>query len=418
MAIRLEPLEDPDFFPFDARASLEWMKQVCFNVSGGKLNDFSEHSPIVAILEAELAGIKDLDVRCQQLPRAMSIAILKGRGIQRILGRAATVELTFFITSRPFGSFRISKGYKAKSRVTGILYQTDADLSISAGGTQGRVTATPVIFQGGRYVPLIGLSGNAQPRTIELLTDRLAGLLGVTNEEEAKGGVPAETLGQTLARGFAAMRRPPNNDGEYALTSRDDYEQAAVDYLGVGSVAIAVGRLSQNRNIVNGAVHVFCLNPDLTPLSTVQIVNLRADLARQSQIGLGELVSVSSVELFRLTVRATISFVNSNPDLLGDRINAMLTEYLRPGNLPLGDTLIVNSLEAEIYNTLPSGSAVYSIILIVADENFENEKVHYTNVGLPQKWQTFLYSGIDLTFVDSLSGEEFFYLTGEGGDRD
>ena len=409
MAIRVEPLATPKLYPDDPRQILSWIQNTIYEASNGELNDFSPHAPLTAISEGYLFGALELLYYVNQLPQAAGLSFLKIAGIQRIMGRAATVTLTFTIT--PIGNdFTLSPGYVVRDN-QGREFVTTGRLIIRAGQTTGDVAAIASTVVNGVRVPALGASYNVEAYTLTQLSESRAYLLACTNLEPAEGGTDSEAMSTTLSRGFASLRRVET------LVSADDYEQATQTYLGDGSVALAIGRLSDDRvSYKDGTVHIFCLNADKTPPNLAQLSELRAYLGELSPAGL-HLVSVSPmlVQDIELYVIA-ILLPGSNKSEVGQRIYDKLSEYLAPGNLPPGQSILIKELE---YVVRSSGvETVQSVSSFILDPVTGGVSVTYADIPLKTLYSTARLYGLELTLVDEELGTEYSLSFGDGGDKD
>jgi hypothetical protein len=284
---RVAPLVPPSLYPASARSLLQSIYNEIYSASGGTLNDFSAHSPIVALVEGHVFAILEELYFVNQFPDAAGLSFLATAGIVQILGSAASVTLTFTLSAVLATPFTLSAGYIVKAR-SGLEFATDSVLVIPAGAISGTVSATSTALISGVQQTAVGSRYNVPAQSIELLTESRAFLQSVTNLEAASGGTDAETLDQTRSRGFAALRR------RNVLCSADDYEQAAQTYLGAGSTAIAVANLASDRTTEEvGAVHIFVLTPDFTAPNSASLTALQSSLAERSPAGLQNVISVS-----------------------------------------------------------------------------------------------------------------------------
>jgi hypothetical protein len=388
------PLEAEPLYPADPKLLLQAMFDACYIASDRTLNDFSSASPIVALYEGHLFAVLEHLYYTNKLPAAMAVEFLKIAGIQRRLGKAAQANVTFTL-SAPLGNpFYLSAGYLVSDSSNTYNFFTDADLIIPAGAISGIVSAT---------AENLGRAYNLPGYTIKNLSESRAFLQSVINIEPATGGIDEETMDQARARGFVALRRR-------GLTSADDYEQEAKLQLGEGSVAKAVGLLAADKvTFEKGAVHVFGLNPDGTQLNQAQINNLQLALSGGGKAPIGVRVYISCIELVPLEVYAIASLLpGSNPDAIALGIYQKLQDYLRPGNLSLGQTIILKELEFQV--KLAGVEYVQSVSTHTALD------ISYADIQLPNSYSaTYLF---DLTLDLVLDGQTFTYSYGEGGDLD
>ena len=388
MTIRFVPLDPEPLYPPDPGAILTAMQDACYIASGRKLNDFGAASPVTALYEGHLFAVLELLCYANKLPSAMSLEFLKIAGIQRRLGAAATVILTFTLTA-PLGTpFYLSAGYAVSDSTNTYNFLTDENLVIPPGTISGEVLAS---------AEQLGTVYNLPAYTITNLSETRAFLLSVINREAASGGLDEETREEAVSRGFAALRRR-------GLISADDYEQESQAILGAGSVARAIGQIAADRvNYEKGAVHIFCLNNDGSQLSEGQRNELQTALQKKSPIGVG--VYVSTINLVPLEIYTIAALLpGSNPEIIAAEIYRQVREYLAPGKLPLGETIKLKEIE---YVVRSSGVAYVQSV-----SSHVNDEVSYADIPLPYKYSAAkLY---DLTVELTLNGQTFSYSWGAG----
>ena len=391
MATQITPLVIPSLDPRTEATLVEYALDRVFVASGGAINSFAPSSPARALIEGQAFAGAELLYYLNQLPEAMAIAYLQIAGIQQILGTSASVTLTFTLTSVLSTSYTVPAGYEV-STTGGLSFATNTSLVISPGNIAGTVAATATA---------VGSTYNVGPYTITRLSQPLSFLGSVTNTEAATGGTDGETVDQTKARAFAAIRRR-------GLVSADDYQEETRALLGNGSVAKAIGNLAADKVTTRaGSVHVFCLNPGGELLSAAQLANVQAALAAKSHVTIA--VYASNVDVQEVTVRVVANLPRGqNPETLADDIHARLDAYLTPGNLELGETILVKELEYLV--RLSGVETVQSVIMgIVSQSQLA------TNLALPYAYSA--ASLIDLV-VELVDGANLFSYSYGQGDPD
>lgn len=391
MATNITPLVVPTLDPRTEASLVEYALDRVYTASGGTLNSFAASSPARALIEGQAFAGAELLYYLNQLPEAMALAYLQIAGIQQILGTSATVTLTFTLTAPLTTAYTVPIGYEV-STAGGLRFTTNTNLVISAGNISGTVAATAAA---------IGSTYNVGSYTITRLSQALAYLAGVTNTESATGGTDGETVEQTKSRAFAAIRRR-------GLVSADDYEEETRSLLGAGSIAKAIGNLAADKVSVRaGSVHVFCLNPNGEALSTAQLASVQSALQAKSNITIA--VYASNVDVQDITVRVVAKLPSGqNPQTLADDINDKLSAYLKPGNLALGETILVKELEYLV--RLSGVETVQSVIL-----GLVGQSQLATNLALPYDYSA--GNMLDLT-VELVDGANLFSYAYGQGDED
>lgn len=391
MATNITPLVVPTLDPRTEASLVEYALDQVYTASGGTLNSFAASSPARALIEGQAFAGAELLYYLNQLPEAMALSYLQIAGIQQILGTSATVTLTFTLTAPLTTAYTVPIGYEV-STAGGLRFTTNTNLVISAGNISGTVAATAAA---------IGSTYNVGNYTITRLSQALAYLAGVTNAEAATGGTDGETVEQTKSRAFAAIRRR-------GLVSADDYEEETRSLLGAGSIAKAIGNLAADKVSVRaGSVHVFCLNPDGEALSTAQLASVQSALQAKSNITIA--VYASNVDVQDITVRVVAKLPSGqNPQTLADDINDKLSAYLKPGNLALGETILVKELEYLV--RLSGVETVQSVIL-----GLVGQSQLATNLALPYDYSA--GNMLDLT-VELVDGANLFSYAYGQGDED
>ena len=185
---------------------------------------------------------------------------------QRRTGSGAIVELEFSIDPRD-QDFVISPGYQIatdpdKTGGESLRFVSTDKLVIPPGEIVGRLKAISVTR---------GTENNVPANTITRNLTSLQGVRNVTNTEPATGGSDAETLEEVKERFFSLIRR--RNP-----VSAEDWTDWFTDALGPGTTVVVGPRRSEgefftyenNYLKTNPSVSFFVLNPDGTPITTLQ----------------------------------------------------------------------------------------------------------------------------------------------------
>ncbi|UKO99355.1 baseplate J/gp47 family protein [Nostoc sp. UHCC 0870] len=311
---------------------LEQAQLRVFNESGGLLNDFSENSPVAALIQGQAFAAAEFLYYVNKLPLALVIDFLKLTGVVRSLGTQAKTTLTFTLSNPQGIAFTIPEGFEVADESGNYIFYTDATLQIPPGLTSGSVTATAEKVGSIYNLPSYSITGITQPLTF---------LSQVTNVEPSTGGTDEESVDSAINRGLIQLR-------VRNLVSADDYEQAAEELMGEGSVCKAIGLLGQNKiNEELGAVHLFLLNANQEPANLAQTSEIRNSLL--SRIQLGTQLYASPMELLNISAEL---IAKVTPGLDVEEAMSDLWEayqgYLNPSTYPVGQDIILNEVEYQL----------------------------------------------------------------------
>jgi Baseplate J-like protein len=377
------------------------------SASQGEINDFSPHSPIAALAEGLDFSIRELRYALNRFAFTAALNHLKIAGVQRRLGANAQVMVTFTLSAALGNPFLLSTGYMVHTP-DDLEFLTDENLIIPPGATSGTVRAT-ARNSGSQY--------NVPSYAIAQLSETRAFLKSVTNLEAATGGLNEETLEEVLSRGFAALRY------RGVLITEDDFEQEAMRLLGVGSVAKAIGRLAADKlSYEKGSVHLFVLNPDGMAPSQGQLSDLQQSmqakiptfLKEQKSTAIASALYLSAIEFLPLEIYVIASLIpGDNPEIRAQKIYEELGDYLKPGTLPLGETVLLKELELVVRRS--GVRFVQSVSIHVPNATNTGVEVIYADVTLPSVWTAATLKGLTVDLVDG-NGNHFIYPFGRAGD--
>jgi hypothetical protein len=407
---RLVPLEFPSIFP--ERNYLPDIEREQYNVSEGRINDFSPATSITALNEGWYFSLLEALAFGKPMLKYFAVLYLRQFGVMRRLGSYATVTLTVTLTAR-VNYFQLSAGYIVRTS-NGLAFATDRQLIITD-NFQGKVTATAT--EAGRQY-------NVGPRTIYQLSESRAFLQGIINEEAAQNGDREETDEEAIARGFAAFR------DRGVLITEDDFERYALKILGEEATVRVVGMLAGDKKTrEKGVVHVFALNPDGSTLNEAQKSQLQIAMNNQVPAFLvgdkagtiASAVFVSSLELLALELRIIVAILpdpTENPERRARLIYANLQEYLKPGeHLDPGDTVYRSELENIVRNS--GVKRVESVTTIIPEViNGSEVGTFYDGDIQPRnRWTCPYLLGADIILVDEAKNRDYTFSFGEGGDK-
>lgn len=311
----------------DDRSEEELFEQArlrVFNESQGVLNDFTENNPLAALLQGQVFAGAELLWRCNKIVPALAIQFYKNAGVERRLGTKATVALTFTLKQLQSIPFTIESGTEVTDSSGKYSFLTDERLVIPANVISGQVTATAA---------RVGSGYNVAPFTITQILQPLTNLSTVINTQAAQGGSDKESDESVILRGNRALR-------QRGLVSRSDYEQAATEILGEGSVAKAIGLLAADKQSYQiGAVHLFILNSDASPGTSAQLNQVEKALKEQLHIGTS--LYISPMELLEVDgdIIAPITS-GQNATKVAEGLWNAFKDYLAPTSLIPGQTLV------------------------------------------------------------------------------
>lgn len=330
-----------------------------FVASKGQLNDFSLGSPARALIEGLSFAGAEILYYASQLPLALLIAFLNLMEVQRGLGSNAQATLEFSLSAPLTTPYGIPQGFVVSTSDSQLQFATDSQLVIVAGQVNGAVSATCL-------TP--GTVGNVAAYTLTNLSQPLAYISVVTNPQAATGGADEESAEDVKARGLAAIRRRN-------LVTADDYEEETRTFFGPGSVAKAIGNLGADPTSFElGTVHVFALDAAGATPNRSSLLNLRLHLQEKTHVSIAAVTS--AVVLIPLGIHVVVSLVpGSLPDVVANEVYEILAEYLRPGNLPVGETVLLKEVEFQV--RLAEGVEFVQTITL-------NDLT--LNVPLPQEW--------------------------------
>lgn len=329
------PLEYPTIDPRNETQLVEQAIAAVYGYSNGLLNDFSSSGPLRVLLEGLCFASAELLYYCNKIVSALVVAYLSNYGITRNLGTPATANLEITLSSTFANPINIPAGYLIQSQSGQVTFSTTQALVLPAGSISGTV---PAIAQ------QVGTIGNVAAGAITQPLQQLSYVSQVINLAPATGGSDEETQQQAIDRGIAQIRRRN-------LVSADDYESEAISFLGVGSVAKAVGNLGGDRVSEQvGSVHVFVLDAQGNEPNAVTLNQLKATMT--PRIMLGTAVWVSPVETLEVDINIIARLVaGEDPIVVSSKLWTALRDYLAPGSYPIGRDLILAEVEYTLRRT-------------------------------------------------------------------
>lgn len=353
-------------------------------LSNNQLNDFSEGSPLSVLLRAQAFAQAEFLWRINKFPLRLILEFMRLAGVERVTQSKASVQLEFTLSSPRTTPFQIPAGFEVVASSGNLVFETDSILTIPAGNLSGVVTATSKGAGSIYNVPAFSLNRVTQP---------LAFLGAVTNPTAASGGSDGETVEQAINRGFAAIRRRN-------LVSALDFEEAAVEVLGLGSSAKCIGLLGADKiTKTPGAIHLFCLDASGFPAGLGNIQRVREALEPSILLGTTLYISEMPVEPVQIEVFARINkqltFEQTTSNIENEIIN-----FFSPAELEAGQTVHIEELRHRI--RFASGISFIDYILLNGLPN---------NVEAPTDYTKLQYGSLSVNLSD---GEGNLYQAGRG----
>ena len=349
------------------------------NRSGGLLNDFSDHSPISALMQGFAFSAAELLYYTNQLPYALVLKFLQtSTGITQSLGQKATVSLTFTLSAPLTNSFQIPANFQILGS-DNLSYFTDTILTIPPGSNFGIVSAT---------AENVGITYNKPAYTINRITQPLAFLASVLNIGDAQGGADAESNDSLINRALLSIRTRN-------LVSEYDFNNATEAILGLGSKAKTIGLLGAYKiSKQNGVIHVFALDVNGSPVNSSQIAQISQALIPRLMIGTQLLIdpmgilTADGVAIVHILERVDVATIAK------DLWNAF-KDYFNPSALIPGASVLISELNFALRTV--SG-------LSYIEELTVNSSVD--RVPMPNQYTIPKANSLNITLVDS-NGNSF-----------
>lgn len=353
-------------------------------LSNGQLNDFSEGNPLAVLLRAQAFAQAEFLWRINKFPLRLIVEFMRLAGVERKLETKAVVALTFTLSSPRPQAFQIPAGFEVVASSGNISFFTDSILTIPAGTLSGMVTAT---------AKNPGTASNVPAYSLNRITQPLAFLSAVTNTTAASGGSNGETAEQAINRGFQQIRRRN-------LVSALDFEEAAVEILGVGAGAKCIGLLGPDQiTITPGAIHLFCLDVDGFPAGLGATSNVLNQL--RPNILLGTTLTVSPMPISPVHIEV-VARVTSDLlfETIADNIEQQVIQFFSPQQLGAGQTCFIEELRHRI--RFADGVSLVDYILLNELPNNVEPDTDYTKLQ---------YASLTLRLTD---GQGNLYEAGRG----
>jgi uncharacterized phage protein gp47/JayE len=272
-----------------------------------ELTDRNASSDAVKLLEAGGAFYGALVYYLNQIPRHLYLTLLKLVGIERndATEAAATLEFTAAAGKSP----TVSAGtiVKTGSDSDAIAFETDAEITLSTGGTE-TVEAT---------AQEAGADGNVAADELTELEQPISGVDAVTNPKAASGGQDAEPIDALLERAPVELRRKDS------IITAEDYVLAAENVAGVER---ALTRVDSGT----GAVTIHLVDTDLNDAGAN--ASLQSDVETKIDSGTvpGTVITANqeNIRVVQLTEIEVELVDGASAADTEDRIKTALSEYI------------------------------------------------------------------------------------------
>lgn len=374
----------PDIPQIDTKTAADILalaQQRAYEVSAGRLSDFSPASPVTAILEAVAVIGTQVLQQVNSLAATLEADRLSLFGLARRGGTQAVGTILVRLDGLYAEPFSLPAGFRLQ--VAAVQFQTTDDLVIppyTDSGTVGIVATTAGSFG--------NLSANSP-----VTSQSLRRLATITLTEETKNGRDEESEESFRLRVYALLRRRDT------LISLNDFEAEVMDFLGLGSQGLALARLKPDRvTYANGYVGVFGLNSDGSLLTNAQMTQLSELLNRKAAMAT---ITVWSMQTFALNVDCVVG-INpaTSPDSIADTIYQTLKTFLQPGNVIAGEPVLNKAIEARI-------QSIVGVTLGVIDVKLNGFAMP---VPMPTRWTVAVLGKVAIALIlDGGKGGEVTY---------
>lgn len=300
------------------------------SLSGGLLYDARPGSALMGILSYNAALLADYGAALNLLPEATIRRWINLIGVQGATGSFARGEVEITLSGLFATPTTITQGFRLT--IGGYPFQTTQTLVIPPFTGIGRVQIVATV---------IGKASNLPQKTPVLQVDPIAVISNIGLRDDTANGLDEPTLLELAELTNVAIR-------QRSLNSVGDFEIRAKVLLGTGSSAVVVRQLGKDRvTTVPGAVHVFGLNPDRSPLTNTQISNLLTQLSQDAgwaTVFVSSMV-VASVDGFVVVTAQS----GANPNEIAASINTQLRGFITPDFVLINTVISVNRLVNEVF---------------------------------------------------------------------
>lgn len=381
--------------PRDDFTVLTQMHMRVLNASNGKLNKVGAGSVLAALFEALIYAMAYQRWYLNLLPEAIAIEMMRFSGILRSAGAFAAGEVTVLLQNPRNTPVILSSGtffpltQNTNTVVSTALvgYTTSHDLVIPPGDLEGTVSV--VATQLGTVMNV-----SAYQISIAGAAVGMPYVNSITNRASITGGADLEPMYDYIRRVQVEMR------SNQTLITLNDYETACKELAGAGSVPKAIGLMdAANQGNKPGNVSVFFCYNDATVPSATTCSNIR--IAMQQRCFAGSYVWVKPLNPIPAQVDIVV-VVDQHSSTVADDIYAAVMDYLTPGNIEPGNTV----LHSEVTYVARGVKGVRSVTSVLLN-------MKTINLVMPNDWS---FTRLDFMFISLVDRDGYAkeYQRGRG----
>ena len=381
--------------PRDDAEMLTQMHMRVLNASGGRLNKVQSGSVTAALFEAFIYALAYQRWYLNLLPEAIAIEMMRFSGIRRSAGAFASGEVTVLLNAARSTPVQISAGtFLPLSRSTGEIissqlvgFTTKTSLTLNPGEIEGNVAVEANLLGSDMNLAAFQLAISGSSIGMPYINS-------IANQLPITGGADLEPMPDYIRRVQVEMR---SND---TLITLNDYETATHELGGASSVTKAIGLMDKaNQPNKVGNVSVFMCYNDSTVPSETTCSNIRVSLQQRCFAGSYVWVKPMNPLPVQLDVTAVVGQQDAS---VADAIFAAMTEYLRPGTIEIGNTV----LHSELIYVTRQVDGIRSVTSVLT-----NQQTY--NLVMPNGWTFPRLDFMFITLVDS-EGYSVVYQRGLG----
>lgn len=320
--------------PIDPRNEREIVEQASEFIrerSNGLLSDFSEGSPLRAIIEGQAFAFNEFLFYFNQIPDYLLTEwIGPFLGAQRGAGSSALVEVEVFLGNPASEDFSIPEGFIVNAPLINKDYSLISPIVISRGQISGSGTFRCTTR---------GTEGNCEAGAITNFQP-ITGVERVVNQP-GFGGEDIETLRATKERFLSLIRRR-------VPTSEDDWRGFFLDLFGYGTISFI--RFDPYHRVINFRV----LAPGLVPPSPFELELAQSFI--EAQVPASYRVSLKPIPRERVDIEVELSYkkLPVTPREVAREVREVLLDALEREGLPSDVSLSTLDLNGYLSQNLPT----------------------------------------------------------------